>query len=243
VVAAVHQASETLPKIAGADISQIHTAARAGRLLVPTRSLPDTFDVPHPFTPAPGSRVDILLGAYRDASTASTELSTAVAAVAADVRAPSRILTAAREAVQAGFLPEVSRARRRREPMAASRPVPPGPVERILKDLGVRDPDMLLRASAVDQAGDQMILDAANDRLGRYGGSAPYRDLNKSASAAEVINHLLASGDPRAVAILHPPRPSRARRLLRPDSDRAAASPRHSERQAARGEPEAEAEP
>jgi hypothetical protein len=243
VVAAVHQACETLPGIAGADSSQIHTAARAGRLLVPTRSLPDTFDVPHPFAPAPGSRVDILLGAYRDAWTASTELTTTVAAVAADVRAPSRILTAAREAVQAGFVPEVARARRRREPVAASRPVPPGPVERILKDLGVRDLDVLLRASAVDQAGDQMILDVAHDRLGRYGGSAPYRDLNRSASAAEVINHLLASGDPSAVAILHPPRPSRARRLLRPDSDRAAVSPRHAERQSARQEPEAEAEP
>ena len=49
VVAAVHQATETLTQIAGADHSQIRAAADAGRLLVPTRSLPDRFDIPHPF--------------------------------------------------------------------------------------------------------------------------------------------------------------------------------------------------
>jgi hypothetical protein len=168
VVAAVHQACETLPGIAGADSSQIHIAARAGRLLVPTRSLPDTFDVPHPFAPAPGSRVEILLGAYRDARTASAKLTTTVAAIAADVRAPSRVVTAAREAVQAGFMPEVASARRRREPVAASRPVPPGPVERILKDLGVTSPDALLRASAVCSPVSAKISSSTGTRASRF---------------------------------------------------------------------------
>jgi hypothetical protein len=245
VVAAVHQACETLTSMAAADDSQIRAAARAGRLLVPTRSLPDTLDVPHPFAPAPGCRVDILLDAYREAGTASAELTAAVSTVAAEVRAPSRILTVAREAVRAGFMPEVASARRVREPVAMPVPVPvqPGPVERILKDLGVTNPDALLRASAVDQAGEQLILDVAHDMQRRNSGSVPAPDLNKSVGAAEVINHLLASGDPRAIAVVRPPRPSRVPRSGRPVSDRAAVTRRHADRQGAKHEAEAEAEP
>jgi hypothetical protein len=240
VVAAVHQACETLTRIAAADDSQISTAARAGRLLVPTRSLPDSFDIPHPFAPAPGHRVDNLLVPYRDAGTASAELTFLVANVAAEVRAPSRILANAREAVQVGFMPEVASARLRREPTAAPGPVPvqPGPVERILEDLGVRSPDVLLRASAVDQAGEQMILDAVQSVDARQ---VPYppRDLNSSAGVAEVINHLLASGDPRTVSALHPPQP----RGLRSAVDRVDAKQRHPGRQVSREASQAEAEP
>jgi len=73
VMAAVHQASETLIHIAAADHSQISAAAAAGRLLVPTRSLPDRFDIPHPFAPAPRDRVNALLDAYDNAGTASAQ--------------------------------------------------------------------------------------------------------------------------------------------------------------------------
>jgi hypothetical protein len=240
VVAAVHQACETLTRIAAADDSQINTAARAGRLLVPTRSLPDTFDIPHPFAPAPGRRVDILLAPYRHAGAASAELASVVAKVAADVRAPSRILANAREAVQAGFMPEVASARLRREPTAAPGPVrvQPGPVERILEDLGVSSPDVLLRASAVDQAGEQMILDVVR-RMDARQVPYPPRDLNSSAGVAEVINHLLASGDPRAVTALHPPHP----RGLRSAIDRVDAKQRHPDQQGSREACQAEAEP
>ena len=123
VVAAVHQASETLTSLAAADHAQIGTAARAGRLLVPTRSLPDTFDVPHPFAPAPRDRIGALLATYHDARTASAQATATVAHVAADVRAPSRILTTARAAVRAGpgpdgYIP--------REPARPSDPAQPG---------------------------------------------------------------------------------------------------------------------
>ena len=100
VVAAVHQASQTLTQIAAADHSQIRGAAEAGRLLVPTRSLPDRFDIPHPFAPAPRDRIAALLDAYHDAGTASAQATAAVATVAADVRAPSHILTLARTAIR-----------------------------------------------------------------------------------------------------------------------------------------------
>ena len=79
VVAAVHQATETLTQIAAAGHGQIRAAAQAGRLLVPTRSLPDRFDIPHPFAPAPRDRVDALLNAYHNARTASAQATAAVA--------------------------------------------------------------------------------------------------------------------------------------------------------------------
>ena len=100
VVAAVHQATETLTQIAAAGHGQIRAAAQAGRLLVPTRSLPDRFDFPHPFAPAPRDRVDALLDAYHHARTASAQATAAVATIAADVRAPSHILTLARAAIR-----------------------------------------------------------------------------------------------------------------------------------------------
>jgi hypothetical protein len=81
-VAAVHQGSETLTRIAAADNSQISAAAEAGRLLVPTRSLPDRFDIPHSFATAPRDRVRALLDAYQDAGTASDQATGAVATVA-----------------------------------------------------------------------------------------------------------------------------------------------------------------
>src|ERR1022692_580798 len=99
VVAAVHHACHTLTQIAAADQDQIRTAAGAGRLLVPTRSLPDKFDIPHPFAHAPSDRVDQVLADYRDAGTASTRATAAVGEVATAVRAPSQVLTAARAAV------------------------------------------------------------------------------------------------------------------------------------------------
>jgi hypothetical protein len=89
VVAAVHQASETLTRIAETDHDQIRAAAQARRLLVPTRSLPDHFDIPHPFAPAPPDRVDALLAAYDDAAARSAQATHAVATIATDVRAPS----------------------------------------------------------------------------------------------------------------------------------------------------------
>ena len=71
-------------------------------LLVPTRSLPDKFDIPRAFARAPSGRVDRVLLAYRDAGTASTRATAAVADVAAAVGARCQVLTSARAAAQAG---------------------------------------------------------------------------------------------------------------------------------------------
>jgi hypothetical protein len=244
VVAAVHQACETLTSLAAADHAQIGTAARAGRLLVPTRSLPDTFDVPHPFAPAPRDRIRALLATYHDARTASAQATVTVAHVAADVRAPSRILTTARAAIRAGIGPAGQTTHEPARPPTQSSPAHeiPGPIERILQDLGVTSTDVLHHAAAIDQAGEQLIVDAAQAIDPRHPpfGAAP---LNRSVGTAEIINHLLASGNPRATALLRPPSP-RAARSVRPDPDHYTKGQRQQPgHPVARQTPELEAEP
>ena len=79
MVAAVHHACHTLTRLAWAQEGVIRTAAQAGRILVPTRSLPDDLDIPHPYTQAPREHIDRLLSGYRIAAHASNQATIAVA--------------------------------------------------------------------------------------------------------------------------------------------------------------------
>ncbi len=206
VVTAVHHACQTLTQIAAADQEQIRTAANAGRLLVPTRSLPATYDIPRAFAHAPRGRVDQVLLAYRDAGTASTRVTAAVADVAAAVGAPSQILTSARAAAQAGgsrvpasgkqpaARPAAMRWRSREEA---------GPVERALQDLGVTSTAVLLRAAAIDQAGAQLIRDNRQAAAARRRRLAP-ADASKSAGSAGPASRLLAVGGPQGAGARRP---------------------------------------
>jgi hypothetical protein len=195
VVAAVHQAAETLTQIAAADHGQIRAAAQAGRLLVPTRSLPDRFDIPHPFAPAPRDRVDALLSAYDTARTASAGATAAVAPIAAEVGAPSHILTIARAVIRNDSQLMATGQQDSAEPEPRDARGCPGPVERILNDLGVTNPAMLARASAIDQLGEQLILGAAHVSEPGQEGFDGF-GLSRSTGSAELINHILVSGDP-----------------------------------------------
>jgi hypothetical protein len=243
VMAAVHQASETMIHIAAADHSQISAAAEAGRLLVPTRSLPDRFDIPHPFAPAPRDRVNALLDAYDNAGTASAQAAAAVTPVAADVRAPSHILTLARAAIKGDgeLLANGEREPTQHGPESHHAQGLPGPVERILQDLGVTSSATLTRASAIDQIAEQLILGAADSiQPGQAGFEGV--GLGRSTGSAELINHMLASGRPEATTILRPPSPSAAR-SAGPDAERTEASRKYITHQNVCRIPEAEAEP
>ncbi len=210
VVAAVHQACQTMTSIAAADYTQVRAATQAGRLLVPTRSLPESFDIPQRFALASRDRVSALLAAYDDAGTTSAHATEAVASAAADVRAPSHILTLARAAAQAGAAPTRRNRPPPAEPAAEPHEAPgfPGPVERILRDLGVTSPDVLHRAAAIDQASEQLILNGAHD-TGPRNASTEAIGISRSAGTAELINRILASGNPHAAATLRPPPPPR----------------------------------
>jgi len=211
VVAAVHHACETLTQLAAADEEQIRTAADASRLLVPTRSLPEKSDVPHPFALAPRGRVDQVLLGYRDARTASACATATVAEIAVTVGAPSEILASARAAVHSGGGLPASRRPYAAEPAAGRWPSwdVPGHVERALHDLGISSPARLRRAAAIDHAGEQLILDsrqAAHARRRQVAPAEPSRpaDPGRSADAEQAARRLIPSGNARAAAIRRP---------------------------------------
>jgi hypothetical protein len=206
-VAAVHHASETLTRLARAEHEQIRAAANAGRIYVTTRSLPDGFDVLRPFARAPRQRVQVLLSRYRDAGQASRQATTAVGQAAESVRAPSRLLNAAREAVVGGQAGSSDHADvpATQHGAPGDDPEAPGPVERTLRTLGVSDPDMLRRGAEIDRVSERLIIDAAvhqgRERMPRD----IHIKLNRSAGTAALANHALASGDPRAAALMRRP--------------------------------------
>jgi hypothetical protein len=109
VIAAVHYASAAVMRLGEAGEQQIRVAAAAGRLYVPTRSLPEDYDVPRRMAKAPQSRVDTVLQAYSLAAEASVTSTLAVAAAAEVTGAPSRVLSAAARAAgntRGGPLPQ-----------------------------------------------------------------------------------------------------------------------------------------
>ena len=196
--------SKHLGVLAQAEQERIIEAARTGRILVTTRSLPDGFDIPRPFAHAPRERVERLLARYREAGEAGRQVTAALAPAAEATGAPSRVLTIAAAATGP------SRDREGTTPNGSARPgvspdaeVVPGPVERTLRDLGITHPDMLQRSAEIDQASARLIIGAAGELpAGQRRPAAT--ELSRSAGSAEVVNHALASGDPRAAALLRP---------------------------------------
>jgi hypothetical protein len=204
VVAAIHHSCETPTQLTWADREEIRAAARAGRILVPTRSLPDNYDIPHPYAHAPSDRVDSLLGVYQAASAANARTRDAVADIAEATRAPSRRLTAARAVARAR--PDdrlgVERVRSSGLPVQGKVPDLPGPVEGTLRDLGFTAPDLLRRGAKIDRAGERLISAAVGEQQSPRRGHPGAQAHRRSTSTAVLINHALASGDPRAIAHL-----------------------------------------
>jgi hypothetical protein len=214
MIAAAHHACETLTGLARAEHDQVRAAAVAGRVLVPTRSLPDEYDIPYPFARAPRERVVSLLKSYGEAAHASRRAADTVGGVAEMIHAPSRALTLARSAVtgQAEHLPDVTDLAWPHLAEADGQTATagtPGPVETILLDLGVTDAALLTRGAKIDHEAERLIIDAA---VAADAHQRPARGLSRSAGTAALVNHALRSEDLRAVALLRPP--MRARREL-----------------------------
>ena len=148
----------------------MQAAARAGRLFVPTRSLPTGFDVPRAFAPALTDTVLELRDAYQDAAEASTRAAQHLDELAIEVAAPSRALGLARSAALAPARRRGSHGTRPERPGRPGHPLAgvsftdsrastglPGPVERAIRQRRVRDPVVLLRAAAIDNAARSLI--------------------------------------------------------------------------------------
>jgi len=220
VLGALHYAGHAVAVVAEAEQAQARTASIYGRLVTPTRSLPESFDVPYRFAPAPGMRTAPLLSSYDQALQASEEAVEALTQIATEIRVPDRSLAANRAAVRLGLgaaaesVLATNHARSLAGAQAAgTHPVPepapvargpqqlpPGPVERILLDLDVTTQADLERAAALDTAADRLILRAA--AMARP--SQPNRDLARSAGTAELITRLLVASDGPAPDALQP---------------------------------------
>lgn len=197
-----HHVCHTLTRVAEADRDNVRIASMTGRLIVPTRSLPDGYDIPYRFAPAPPSNSAPLLSSYDQAVQASAEATVAMAGIAADLQAHSRVITTARAAARADpsawagppirEMPTDLDSTQGRSSQAASRQsqfAPPGPVERILIELDVTSKPDLEQAAAIDRAADQLILRAASTARP----SQPDRDLGRSAGSAELIGHVIST--------------------------------------------------
>jgi hypothetical protein len=198
---AAHHVAHTLAHVAEADGDRVRAAAMAGRLIVPTRSLPDEYDVPYRFAPAPPSSSDPLQSSYGRALRACEEATVAIADVAAEMQTVSRVLTTARAAARGDPIAwagapihekslEPSRSQTRALTVTCRpRLAAPGPVERALLELEVTSKPDLERAAAIDKAADQLILRAVTT----VRPSQPTRDPSRSADSAELTERFVAT--------------------------------------------------
>jgi hypothetical protein len=170
VVAAAHQAVDALVRVAMTDIEAVRAADHAGRLYVPTWSLPEGENVPRPFAPAPMVRFRALHDAYQAACDASVAAVHLLDELTVATRAPSMPLALARAAVSVQTHRRIRLANVGTDDALPDKAAPfmnsrgstgrAGPLEQAMVDCRVSDPVLLLRASAIDNAARQLIIQA-----------------------------------------------------------------------------------
>ena len=158
---AAHQAIRTLTTLATADYTQIQSAARNGRLLVPAVQVPGSSGSASAYTRATGRSSSILLTRYRDAGTAS------IKAAAQILRITSQYDATDGQATRSSSASPDDRPVPRRIASTAvinlrEPDPPPGPIERVISGLGATQSDLLNRAIALDKSVSQLIAEAAD---------------------------------------------------------------------------------
>jgi hypothetical protein len=174
VVAAVHQAADAVGCIAIRDKDAVCWAADDRRLYLPTRLLPENYDIPCRYAPVPPPQADELIGAYDTMVGVTRSATMALDHLALSVNSPSSVLALARSATE---LPEIvarpaeySAGQEQAQPDLSPNAQRPqaGQLEHILRGLDITEPRMLLRAAAID--------DAALDVLAHASASTRNRD-------------------------------------------------------------------
>jgi hypothetical protein len=185
VLAAVHHAADGLASLGQANQSQVRVAATAGRLLVPSESRHAAVAAAADFFVRPsGTHTLTVLAACDDALDASARTAGSIGEIAVDVQAPSRVLAAARAAVESqlpvrsALAESGSRAADRggrgvdgaarshvRQARSGRDRRPPGPFEARLREIGVTGSRFLGRAAGIDRSGQQVIIEAASEIL------------------------------------------------------------------------------
>ena len=179
VLAAVHHATDTLTHIAVTDRRCVRQAAADHRLYIPTRLLPEDYDIPYPYTPAPRSRVTALLDGYRLAVKTCTAATTALDDLALAAGATSRVLAAAHTAPAVTNCqvpsPGQVQADRTRDLVSSGQlpatPVQPGRIEDVVRDLQLQgappEPDKsdsgtLFASAVITHLGHGQLLSACS---------------------------------------------------------------------------------
>ena len=220
VVAAVHQSVDALARVAQADRDAVNAAGHAGRLYVPTRSLPEDYDIPRPFATAPVPRCQVLHEAYRVALEASVQAARALDELSITTGAPSKALALARAASPAQSRRRGSQPRPddgtpgdpplSGTPFTRSRTATgrPGPVEEAIRARRVADPVILMRAAAIDNAARKLIIQAENATPARSSPDTPANMRRPASSAAQLAAQSFPHDLTARPAAGQPPRPA-----------------------------------
>jgi hypothetical protein len=160
VLTAVHHAADAVTRIAIEDRQAVRTAAGGRRLCIPTRLLPDRYDIPQPYAPAPRHQTDALFATYAAAVDASTRATAILDNLAVAIDAPSSVLAAARAAPTSQHQRD-AHSGRQQQPIHPSDTQPqPGHLEQMLRNLKISEPALLLRAAAIDEAASELTMEA-----------------------------------------------------------------------------------
>ena len=165
VLSVLHHATDAIACAASTTIRALDVAARAGRLYVPTRTLPEYYDVPHLYAPAPMADLADLQDAYGAAREATANAALALDAIAISVDLPTQMLAASRatDSLAAWTAEDPARI------LASAAALPdllyegyrlPGPVEQAAQQFCPENSLLLLRAAAIDKATRRLLSEA-----------------------------------------------------------------------------------
>jgi hypothetical protein len=166
VLGAVHHAIDAISRIAACDTDAVRDAADGHRLYLPTRLLPEHYDIPSRYAPAPPALAAELAGCYDTAANATRRAAAALDTLAVTAGSPSSTLALARLSAGSPVTAPRPADNDRRQAPALPAPLPDvlqpraGQVEDILRSLDITEPGMLLRAAAIDQAARDVLAHA-----------------------------------------------------------------------------------
>lgn len=191
VVGAIHHAADALACMATADLRAVDGAIRGSRIHVPTRTLPESFNVPHRCWNVTLAGEAALMDVYRAAVGASERLAVELDEVAFTMNTPSRIRAAARAAIRARETGsrETAHSRPAESATASSTELKPalsatpGPIEQAVRSIGGADVIVLMRARAMDATASRLIAEA---RDGARPVAQPGQEPNASPSVLAI---------------------------------------------------------
>jgi len=163
---AVHHTIDAISRITACDTDAVRDAVSGSRLYLPTRLMPEHYDIPFPYAPAPPAQAAQLLGCYDTAATATRRAALALDKLAVTTGSPSGMLAFARHSADSPLTSRQPAHGYRRQTQAQPTPLPgvlqprAGKVEDILHSLLITNPGMLLRAAAIDEAARDLIANA-----------------------------------------------------------------------------------